>query len=378
MVRLFVVLITLSAALVVQAQKPSFVVTGTAGTKLIATEIAHFDQPWAMVFLSDKSILVTEKPGRLFRVSDDGTKYEITGIPTVSYGGQGGLGDVVLAPNFATTKHIFISYAEAKGRLAGAVTVRATLTLTEQGGALKDIVVIWRQVPKVTGRGHFSHRIAFGIPGTEHEGKLLISSGDRQKLEPAQDMRSGLGKIIRLNPDGSIPTDNPWADGVEGEIARTFWSLGHRNILGIAFDTQGQLWAQEMGPRHGDELNLIRRAENYGWPEVSEGRHYSFLPIPNHDTRPEFAPPIAHWIPSIAPSGLIIYDGALFPKWHNNAFIGGLVSRALIRIALNGTTASERERFEWGQRIREVEQSSDGAIYVLEDGPNARLLRLTP
>lgn len=378
MTHLLVVLVTLLATCIAPAEAPSFVVTGTAASRLVATEVAEFNQPWAMVFLPDKSILVTQKSGRLFRVLADGTKHEITGIPRVSYGGQGGLGDVVLSPDFATTKHVLLSYVEAKGRLAGAVVVRATLTLTDSGGALSDIVVLWRQTPKVTGRGHFSHRIAFGIPGTEHEGKLLIASGDRQKLDPAQNMHSGLGKIIRLNPDGSIPTDNPWSDGTEGEIARTFWSLGHRNILGIAFDTQGQLWAQEMGPRHGDELNLIHRGKNYGWPEVSEGRHYSLLPIPNHDTRPEFAPPVTHWIPSIAPSGLIIYDGALFPKWHNHAFIGGLVSRALIRVALVGTTASEQERFEWGQRIREVEQSPEGAIYVLEDGQNAHLLRLTP
>ena len=372
---LFALLCTSDAS----SEPPTFLVKGTSGARLVVAEVARFDQPWAMVFLPDGSLLVTEKAGALYQVLEGGAKHEVTGVPEVAYGGQGGLGDVVLSPGFADTNQILISYVEADGRLAGAVVVRAALTLDSGGGgALGGIAVLWRQTPKVTGRGHFSHRIVFGAPNTEHQDKLLISSGDRQKLRPAQDMESSLGKIIRLNPDGTIPPDNPWADGSAGEIARSFWSLGHRNILGIAFDTAGRLWAQEMGPRHGDELNLIRRGVNYGWPVVSEGSHYNFIPIPSHDTRPEFAAPAAYWDPSIAPSGMIIYNGAMFPEWRDHAFIGGLVSRALIRVAISDTAATERERFAWGKRIREVEQAPDGAIYILEDGANARLLRLTP
>jgi glucose/arabinose dehydrogenase len=208
------------------------------------------------------------------------------------------------------------------------------------------------------------------------DGKLFITSGERQKQSPAQDWAQNLGKIIRLNPDGSIPEDNPFQD--KGQLAKSFWSLGHRNLLGIAFDEQGQLWTHEMGPRHGDELNLIVRGDNYGWPIVSWGNQYSGIDIPDHDTRPDFNAPEVYWVPSIAPSGLIIYSGNLFKEWRGNALIGGLVSKALIRVDLTGDTIEEVERFSMGKRIREVEQGPDGAIWLLEDKVGGRLLRLTP
>ena len=176
--------------------------------------------------------------------------------------------------------------------------------------------------------------------------------------------------------DGTVPDDNPWQD--RGEIARQFWTVGHRNMLGIAFDADGRLWVHEMGPRHGDELNIILAGQNYGWPLVSNGDHYSGKPIPDHDTRPEFEAPRTFWVPSIAPSGLVIYDGDMFADWKGSAIIGGLVSRALIRVDLKGDTAKEAERFKWGERIREVEQGPEGALYVLEDGSGGRLLKLTP
>jgi glucose/arabinose dehydrogenase len=236
--------------------------------------------------------------------------------------------------------------------------------------ALKDVEVIWRQMPKVTGGGHFSHRLAFAP-----DGKLFITSGDRQKLTPAQEMDSALGKIIRLNDDGTLPPDNPFQN--DGELARQFWTIGHRNMLGIAFDGEGNLWQSEMGPRHGDELNQVIEGRNYGWPLVSEGRHYSGFSIPSHAEFPEYEAPKSAWVPSIAPAGLIIYAGSMFPDWQGDAFLGGLVSQALIHVDINGTTAKEAERFEWNQRIREVEEGSDGAIYVLEDGSGGRLIRLT-
>ena len=203
---------------------------------------------------------------------------------------------------------------------------------------------------------------------------MFITSGDRQKLEPAQHWDQNLGKVIRIHPDGSIPEDNPFQE--KGELAKSFWSLGHRNVLGIAFDNQGQLWTHEMGPRHGDELNLTVAGENYGWPLVSWGDHYSGFPIPDHDTRPEFKAPEVYWVPTVAPSGLVLYDGSMFPDWQGQAFIGGLRSESLLRIRIDGQEAEEVERFDMGERIREVEVGPEGALWVLEDGSGGRLLRL--
>ena len=343
----------------------------------IATPVAQFNEPWAMTFLPDGRMLVTEKPGRLLLVTQDGQKSApLPGVPEVDYGGQGGLGDVVLHPDFASNSLIYLSYAEAgDDNTRGAAVARGTLELaSDGGGALHEMTVIWRQSPKVTGRGHYGHRMAFSA-----DGYLYISSGDRQKFDPAQDMEMNLGKVIRLHDDGSIPEDNPFAD--EGGVTAQIWSLGHRNPLGLAFDSHGRLWNQEMGPRHGDELNLVKRGHNYGYPIVSNGDHYSGEEIPDHDTRPEFEAPKAFWVPAISPGGLMFYSGALFPNWQGHAFIGGLSSEALVRVEFDGETAREAERFEMGQRIREEEQGPDGAIWILEDeegGKGGRLLKLTP
>ncbi|WP_458778461.1 PQQ-dependent sugar dehydrogenase [Desulforhopalus sp. 52FAK] len=348
-------------------------ITGTAGSILNAQSITEFNEPWAMTFLPDGNMLVTEKPGILYLVSKDSfAKREVAGVPEVAYGGQGGLGDVVLHPEFADNKLVYLSYAE-KGRFGrrGAVVGRAKFVVDQDGPALKDLNVIWRQTPKVKGRGHYSHRIAFSP-----DGKLFITSGERQKQKPAQDWSQNLGKIIRLNDDGSVPKDNPFQD--KGKLAKSFWSLGHRNLLGIAFDGEGRLWTHEMGPKHGDELNLIVKGDNYGWPIVSWGNQYSGLDIPDHDTRPDFHAPEAYWVPTIAPSGLVIYSGDVFESWKGDVFIGGLASKALIRVEISGDSAKEVERFPMGKRIREVEQGPDGAIWVLEDKVGGRLLKLTP
>tara|TARA_R110000824_G_scaffold25838_7_gene89597 strand:+ start:22883 stop:24070 length:1188 start_codon:yes stop_codon:yes gene_type:complete len=337
------------------------------------TEIADFDEPWAMTFLPDGRILVSEKAGKLQLVDAKGQKTEISGVPEVDYGGQGGFGDIVLAPDFATSNMVYLSWVEAGDEdTRGAVVGRAKLVLAGQKPALKNLKTIWTQNPKVSGRGHFSHRIAFS-PDGEY---LFIGSGERQKFDPAQDMTANLGKIIRIYPDGTIPKDNPFVDQ-EGALPE-IWSLGHRNILGLAFDKEGRLWNQEMGPKAGDELNLVQRGANYGYPIVSEGDHYDGKKIPNHDTRPEFKAPKTFWVPTIAPSGLIFYSGELFPAWQGSAFIGGLASKALIRVSFEGDSAKEADRFLMGARIREVEQGPDGAIYVLEDGEGGRLLKLTP
>lgn len=346
---------------------------GASTLPFVSTEIARFDEPWAMSFLPDGRLLVSEKRGalKLFDISSNSSK-DVSGVPDVDYGDQGGLGDVVPHPKFSDNGWVYLSYAEAGERdTRGAAVARGRLTLDAGGGgALSDVAVIWRQVPKVSGRGHYGHRIAFDASGL-----LWIASGERQQFDPAQDMQSNLGKIIRLNDDGSLPADNPFA--AQGGVAAQVWSLGHRNPLGLAFDAQGVLWVQEMGPAGGDELNLIERGANYGYPIVSNGDHYDGRVIPDHDTRPEFNAPEISWTPVIAPAGFIIYSGSVFPQWQGDGFIGGLASQALIRVEFDGATAREAERLDMGERIREVEQGPDGAIWLLEDGGDARLLKLT-
>jgi aldose sugar dehydrogenase len=345
-----------------------------AQTVFQVEEIARFNEPWAFAFLPDGKMLVTEKAGAMKLFAIGGSAMDVGGIPAVRYGGQGGLGDVVLHPQFASNNLVYFSYAEpGSGDTAGAAVARATLIVTDQGARLEDLQVLWRQIPKVSSRGHFAHRIAF-----DAEGYLWISSGERQQFDPAQDMQSNLGKIIRLRDDGALPQDNPFQD--DGMVAREVWSLGHRNPLGIAFDAYGQLWNVEMGPAGGDELNRVTRGANYGYPTVSDGDHYDGRPIPGHDTRPEFNTPAIVWTPVISPSSLMFYSGSEFPAWHGNAFIGGLSSMSLVRVEFDGTQAREAERFEMGQRIRGVRQGPDGAIWIIEDeraGSGGRLLRLS-
>ncbi len=354
------------------AQSADNVIYGNAGSKLFAESFGTFNEPWAMTFLPSGDLLVTEKAGRLLMVRfDDRSKIAVKGLPTVAYGGQGGLGDIILHPQYQDNHLIYLSYAEqGKSGKRGAAVARAKLIPALESPKLENLEVIWRQTPKVTGSGHYSHRLAFS-----RDGHLFITSGERQKQAPAQNWEQNLGKVIRVNENGSVPPDNPFQN--KGELAKTFWSVGHRNLLGIAFDKQGQLWTHEMGPRHGDEFNLIIGGDNYGWPIVSWGDQYSGIPIPDHDTRPEFNPPEVYWVPTVAPSGLIIYDGSLFPTWQGNAFIGGLRSQSLLRIMIKGDQAKEVERFAMGKRIREVEQGPKGAIWVLEDKKGGRLLRLT-
>ena len=340
------------------------------------TQVAAFSSPWAMTFLPDGRLLVTEMAGTLHLYDiDQDSKGTIDGVPEVEHVAQGGLGDVVLHPDFDSNQILYISFVEAGDDGRGAAVARARLALDDEGGgALEDLEVIWRQSPKTSGGGHFGYRIAF-----DSDGMLWISSGERQKFDPAQDMTTNLGKLVRLNDDGSVPDDNPFAD--QGGVAAQVWSLGHRNILGLAFDAAGRLWAHEMGPKDGDELNLIERGANYGYPLVSNGNHYDDTPIPDHDTRPEFNAPVITWTPVISPAGFIIYDGELFPDWQGSGFIGGLSSMGLVRVTFEGDTAREAQRFDMQRRIREVEQGPDGAIWLLEDGTRTgkgALLKLTP
>jgi glucose/arabinose dehydrogenase len=350
------------------------------GARPFAVEdLGRFEEPWAMVFLpGGNQALITERRGRLLlwgRQDQASAVTAVAGVPSVDYGGQGGLGDVVLHPDFANNRLVYLSWIEAGQGGRGAVVGRARLVAEGAPPRLEGMQVIWRQQPKLSGRGHYAHRLAFSPDGRH----LFITSGDRQEFTPAQDLRGNLGKIVRLNADGSVPADNPFAD--RGGVAAQVWTLGHRNPLGIAFDLSGRLWAIEMGPAGGDELNLIERGRNYGYPIVSDGDHYDGRPIPDHDTRPEFEAPAVTWTPVISPGNMIVYSGSLFPQWRGDILAAALSGQAVVRVDLNGAGAREAERFAMGERIREIEQHPDGSIYLLQDmkdGKGGRLLRLTP
>lgn len=349
-----------------------------AGAPFESKTVATFDEPWAMTFLPGSGkvmtdmALVTLKAAKLMLVNTKtGTSQQVGGTPEVAYGGQGGLGDVIVHPDFANNGYVYLSWAEEGEGGAGAVVGRAKLVTGEGAPRLDGLQIIWKQSPKVSGRGHYGHRMAFGP-----DGMLYISSGERQKFDPAQDMNSNLGKIVRLTDGGMIPSDNPFYD--QGAIKSQIWSSGQRNPLGLAFDADGRLWETEMGPRHGDELNLIVKGANYGYPIKSNGSHYSGGDIPDHAPGDGFVAPKQWWDPAISPGSLMIYKGDLFPKWKGDAFIGALGGEALVRVDLNGETATKADQWPMGGRIREVEQGPDGAIWLLEDGDGARMMKLTP
>jgi aldose sugar dehydrogenase len=334
--------------------------------------------PWGLAFLPDGRLLVTEKAGRLRRLSADGQtiEAEISGVPTVASAGQGGLLDIAIDPAFATTPWVYISYAEpgtgSQAGLAGTAVARGQLV----GNALQGLQVIYRQVPKVSGSGHFGSRLAFAGDGT-----LFVSLGERQMGSPAQDLSTSLGKIVRIRPDGSIPPDNPsLGAGARPEI----WSYGHRNPQGLAIhpDT-GAVWNTEHGPQGGDELNAVRRGGNHGWPLVSYGCEYGApvgeaCRIGGGTHAPNYVEPVAYWVPvSTAPSALLFYTGAGFPEWQGNAFIGALAGQTLWRLVLDGEREVSRDeplRELLNERVRCVSQGPDGWIYLLTDV--GRLLRV--
>lgn len=338
-------------------------------------EVATFDEPWAINKLPDGKLLITERQGKL-KIFDPSTRQsvDVQGVPVVAYGGQGGLGDVVIHPHFSENQWVYLSYAVQGQGGYGAEISRAKLDLTNpQQPKLTGLEKIWEQVPKMSGQGHYGHRMLF-----DFEDQLWVASGERQHFDPAQDMKSNLGKVLRLNDDGTPADGNPFAN--QGAVAKQIWSLGHRNPLGMALDLQGQLWVVEMGPKGGDELNLIKRSANYGYPIVSNGDHYDGRDIPDHNTRPEFQAPTISWTPVISPSSMIIYQGEQFPQWQDKAIISGLSSESIVIVDLSqakDNIAKEVQRLDMGERIRGVISANDGSLWVIEDGSNGKLLHLT-
>ena len=339
---------------------------GTIKVQTLARGLSH---PWGLAFLPDGRLLITEKVGRLRIVDKDGKVSEpLNGVPKVVAEGQGGLLDVALDPHFAENSLVYLSYSES-GDAGKTGTAVARGKLGADG--LDGVQVIFRQYPKVDGGNHFGSRLAFGPDGT-----LFVTLGERFTFQPAQDLATHLGKIVRINPDGSVPADNPFV-GQEGALPE-IWSYGHRNPQGAAIHPEtGKLWETEFGPLGGDELNIPQAGKNYGWPAVSWGKHYDGTDIPDPPTHPEFADAIAHWTPVISPSGITFYTADAIPGWKGNLLIGGLSSEAIIRLTLDGEKVSAEERIPMGARIRDVAQGPDGAVYALTDESDGKVLRLT-
>ena len=318
-------------------------------------------------------LFITEKPGTA-KIYDTSSQrlISVSGLPQVDYGGQGGLGEVAfLVSESAATmseRTIYLSFAEAgTGDTRGAAVGRGKLICEEADACqVKNFDVIWRQAPKVTGRGHYSHRIVF----SPDEQYMFVTSGERQKQTPAQDRSNTLGTIVRLNLDGSPAAGNPFDDEI--------WTWGNRNMLSIDFAPDGRLWEIEHGPAGGDELNLVQRGANYGWPVRSNGDNYDGSDIPDHSADDGFTKPVISWTPVIAPGNMVFYTGDLFGGMEGDLIVAGLKTKALIRIEVDGTSAREVARYDMGKRIRQVVEGPDGALWMLEDGEGGRLRELRP
>jgi len=333
--------------------------------------VRGLQHPWGLAFLPDGRMLVTERPGRL-RVVDKNGKLSapLSGVPRVIANGQGGLLDVALDPQFAQNRTIYLSFSEpGEDGLAGTAVARARFADT----GLTDVKVIYRQHPKVAGSGHFGSRIVFRRDGT-----MFITQGERMSYsDQAQDLKSGLGKVIRINRDGSIPKDNPFVG--RSDARPEIWSYGHRNVQAATLDPDtGALWTVEHGARGGDELNHPEAGKNYGWPIISYGREYSGRPIGQGITaKAGMEQPVYYWDPVIAPSGMLVYTGSAYPGWKGSIFVGSLTPGGIVRLTLNNGRVTKEERYLGDQgRIRDVEQGPDGLLYMLTDEDNGKLIRL--
>ena len=342
----------------------------TAAGRVDVVDVAGgLEHPWGLTFLPDGRMLVTERSGALRIVEADGTvSAPVAGTPEVWASGQGGLLDVALGPDFESTGHVYLTYARSgPGGTASTALGRGVL----DGDALRDWQELFVQSPAADGGRHFGSRIAFGP-----DGHLFLSTGDRGQGDPAQDLQSQIGKVLRLNPDGTVPSDNPFV-GRDGDDA--IWSYGHRNAQGLAFRPgTDELWETEFGPKGGDELNRVERGLDYGWPAVSWGTEYNGDPIPNPPTEPQFRDAVAHWSPVISPSGIAFYTADAFPAWQGDLLIASLTKGGLVRVSLDGDELAGEETIELGARVREVEVGPDGLVYVLTDLPDGHIWRLEP
>lgn len=348
------------------------------GSIQVETFASGFGQPWGMVQLPDETWLVTEKEGNLRLIGADGTPSEpISGAPEVDARDQGGLLDVALDPAFDENRLIYMSFSEP-GPDGTNSTAVFKARLSDDGTALEEGEVIFSQQPKLPSTAHFGSRLVF-----DNDGMLYVTLGERSDAEfrgQAQDLDSHLGKIVRINTDGSVPEDNPFVD--QAEALPEIFSYGNRNVQAAALNPEtGVLWEIEHGPRGGDELNIIEAGNNYGWPLVTEGVEYSGDPINDGEATMEgVTDAILTWTPVIAPSGMIFYQGEAFPDWQGDIFVGGLASTALVHVGVEGDTATEEARYmeDLGLRIRDVAEGTDGSIYVLTDDSNGQILRISP
>ncbi len=368
------------------------------------TEVTTLSLPWKIAFLPDGRMLITEKVGSLQLVTEQGAKTPVANVPAVHWEGQGGLLGVYLSPRYAQDHSVYLTYSEPGDGGSSLALARAELKIDAAAASLEGLKVIWRDGARGEG-GQFGAEVAFSPDGKF----LFLSSGDRQRMTPAQDPNQPLGKILRLTLDGKPAPGNPMAgktgaptvpvidppDDTEkaktAPVVRTYtfpgpnltpaetWSTGHRTPYGLAFAPDGRLWEVEHGPRGGDELNLIQPGKNYGWPLVSYGHNYNGVPVPSPDTRPDLTKPVIYWVPVIAPGNLMFYKGAMFPQWNGSGFISGLSSQALLRITFDDKGGAKvADRWDVGHRIRDVEVAPDGALWMIEDAKPGALFRLTP
>jgi glucose/arabinose dehydrogenase len=370
------------------------------------TQVATFKLPWRIAFLSDGRMLITEKVGPVWLVTQQGAKTPVENVPPVLYQGQGGMLGVFVSPHYTTDHSVYLTYAEPGDDpgTSGLALARARLAIEGSTASLQGLQVLWRDMPKGRG-GQFGAQIAFS-PDSQY---LFLTVGDRQRMTPAQDPDTAVGKILRLTLDGKPAPGNPMAGKTgkpslllinpprDTEAAKTApvistytvegpnlapsetWTSGHRTPYGLAFAPDGRLWEVEHGPRGGDELNLIERGKNYGWPLVSYATNYDGVPIPSPDTRPDLTKPVIYWTPIIAPGNLTFYNGTMFPQWRGSALMGGLVTQTVNRITFDSKGgAAPAERWSVGHRIRDVEVGPDGAVWMLEDANPGGLFRVTP
>jgi glucose/arabinose dehydrogenase len=368
------------------------------------TQVASFSLPWRLAFLPDGRMLITEKVGPVWLVTQDGKKTPVANAPKVLWKGQGGMLGVFVSPHYAQDHYVYLTYSEPGDPGGSSLALaRAKLTLGKDSASLDGLQVIWRDGERGEG-GQFGGQIAFAPDGKS----LFLTVGERQRFTPAQDPNQPLGKLLHLTLDGKPAPDNPNA-GKTGApsvpvidpprdteaaktapVVRTYafpgpnltpaetWASGLRTPYGLAFAPDGRLWEVEHGPRGGDELNLMEKGKNYGWPLVSYAQNYDGVPIASPDTRPDLAKPVLYWTPIIAPGNLTFYKGKMFPQWNGSALIGGMSSKTLNRVAINGATAAAAERWDVGHRIRDVEVGPDGSLWMLEDANPGGLFRVTP